>query len=83
MAHAERQPTISAEYSLERILLRLGEDISRLQRQLSTLAEEGDSPLRSITMSVYIDMLAQRQVLLAQVESELQACSQDYEAIAL
>jgi hypothetical protein len=83
MAHAERQTTISAEYSLERILFRLGEDISRLQRQLAILAEEGDAPLRSDTMAVYADMLAQRQALLVQVEAELQARSQDYEAIAL
>jgi hypothetical protein len=83
MKHPERQLTISAEYSLERILVRLGDDIGRLQRQLASLADEAESPLRANTMAIYEEMLAKRQALLAQVEVELQACSTDYEAIAL
>jgi hypothetical protein len=78
-----QQMSPTAEFSLERIAFRLGEDIARLQRQLDSLSEEAESPLRSSTLEIYGEMLAKRLELLNQVEVQLKEHSASYEAIAL
>ena len=70
-----RTQAVSPRFSLEEIAVRLREDICRLEYQRQRVAEELASPLRNSTIQRYEDMLAQRRLLLDQVEADIERLS--------